>query len=552
MQRDLRTLQHLAAMPFLDRLELAAVSNSADRTMHDVVTNLKDRELVASIRHSTDLIASTRRLYVTKLGLRWLAEQEDEDVLDLLQRYPVSRHWQRILLERLDAVGVIYRLASYVADVGGALSFKWYRSSPLDAGMFLPDGRAIGVVRQGATSDRTGFSKRVWRLLETGMARPDALLVIVPDEMRMRHSRGLFRRARVPVRLALEKRVALGSSSHEVWHLPSFNTVTDLRTFMSNPTSGGSLPVEQRLARPLMPRDIEVPDRGFDCPDHLLPAVLTPALKRTMDILADWSWITHKDLNGLLGVTAQRTSQLTIPLVSAKLARRIHMGGKERLGLTDWGIAVLARRDRTSVGGLRNQWSVEPKDERAPLSWQNVSGRRSRLLARNMEHTDAVHGFLAHLSRQAKASRYRVVMLEPPHRASRFFEHNHKMRSIHPDAFGIISKRNKTLPFFLEWERRAVRPGTMAERLAPYLRYYSTHNPTDDHGAYPAVLIVFDDVLVESRFLGVAGKEMARTRVDLPLWVSHKEALEKEGPLGKAWRSPDVLEATYAFTKVAA
>ena len=93
MQRDLRTVQYLAAMPFLDRLELAAVSNTADRTMHDVVTDLKDRKLVASIRHSTDLIASTRRVYVTRLGLRWLAEQEDEDVLDLLQRYPVSRHW---------------------------------------------------------------------------------------------------------------------------------------------------------------------------------------------------------------------------------------------------------------------------------------------------------------------------------------------------------------------------------------------------------------------------------------------------------------------------
>ena len=83
-------------------------------------------------------------------------------------------------------------------------------------------------------------------------------------------------------------------------------------------------------------------------------------------------------------------------------------------------------------------------------------------------------------------------MLEPPHRASRFFEHNYKMRSIHPDAFGILRRRDKTLPFFLEWERRAVRPGTMAERLAPYLRYYSSHDPTDDHGAYPVVLIIWE------------------------------------------------------------
>lgn len=63
---------------------------------------------------------------------------------------------------------------------------------------------------------------------------------------------------------------------------------------------------------------------------------------------------------------------------------------------------MLARRDRTSVGGLRRQWSVERADEDAPASWENVPGRWSRLLARNMEHTDAVHGFLARVANQAK------------------------------------------------------------------------------------------------------------------------------------------------------
>ena len=49
-----------------------------------------------------------------------------------------------------------------------------------------------------------------------------------------------------------------------------------------------------------------------------------------------------------------------------------------------------------------------------------------------------------------------------------------------------------TFPFFLGWERRAVRPATMARRLAPYLRYYSSKWPMDDHGAVPVVLVVFD------------------------------------------------------------
>ena len=78
-----------------------------------------------------------------------------------------------------------------------------------------------------------------------------------------------------------------------------------------------------------------------------------------------------------------------------------------------------------------------------------------------------------------------------------------------------------TWPFFLEWDCRAVRPATMATRLAPYLRYYSTRRPTDDHGVRPSVLIVFDDDIAATHFLRVAQDEMQRTRVQVPLWVSH-------------------------------
>ena len=547
MDRDIRTLKYLASMPLLDRLDLAAVSDVPDRTMHDVVASLKKKGLVSWVRHSTEYMASTRRLYVTREGLRILAEQVEVDVLDLIQFYPVSRHWQRNLLARLDAVGVIYRLATWVAILAGALRFRWYRRSPLDAGIVLGDGRAIGVLRQGATTDKTGFSKRIWRLLDSDIKDLNALLVIVPNEMRMRHTRRLLRNTLVPVFLALEKYVAQNMASQKIWHMPSVSAVTDLDSILNNLSSRGILPEEQPLMRSLMPREIEDLDGDLYVPEHLLPAALKPGMKRTMDVLADWPWLNHKDLSGLLGVTAQRTSQLTIPLVSGQLAHRIQMGGRERLALSEWGLAVLARRDRTSVGRLRSQWSVESVDDKAPHTWRDVVGRRSRLLARNMEHTQSVHGFLAQLSRQAKARNFSVQLLEPPHKATRYFQHNHKVRSIHPDAFGILEKGDKLLPFFLEWERRAVRPGTMADRLAPYLRYYSSFDPLDDHGAYPLVLIVFDDMLVESRFHSVAHREMARTGIKLPLWVSHKELIEKVGPLGKAWRNPDYLEYTDAF-----
>ena len=42
---------------------------------------------------------------------------------------------------------------------------------------------------------------------------------------------------------------------------------------------------------------------------------------------------------------------------------------------------------------------------------------------------------------------------------------------------------------------------TMSARLAPYLRYYTSAHPLDDHGVKPFVLIVLENVTAEERFL---------------------------------------------------
>ena len=156
----------------------------------------------------------------------------------------------------------------------------------------------------------------------------------------------------------------------------------------------------------------------------------------------------------------------------------------------------------------KRRWSVAPEDADAPFEWRNLTGRRSRQLLRNIEHTAAVHGFLAALTAQAPLLGWEIAQLDPPRRASRHFRHDGGMRAVNPDAFGVLTRDDTRWPFFLEWERRAVRPSTMSERLAPYLRYYSSHRPTDDHGTRPSVLVVFDDEIAHTHFLRVAREEM--------------------------------------------
>ena len=93
-----------------------------------------------------------------------------------------------------------------------------------------------------------------------------------------------------------------------------------------------------------------------------------------------------------------------------------------------------------------------------------------------------------------------------------------------------------------------MRPTTMAARIAPYLRYYAApRHPLDDHGAIPAVLVVFDDDIAAGHFVRVAADEMRRTGIRVPLWVSHKASLERLGPLGAAWRRPGSFRPECAF-----
>ena len=143
------------------------------------------------------------------------------------------------------------------------------------------------------------------------------------------------------------------------------------------------------------------------------------------------------------------------------VARALASG--RRLTLTDLGLAMLARRDRTAVGLARRRWSAAPTNAG---EWRDVTGRRSRQFLRDMEHTAAVHGFIAALADQACDLGWEIDQIDPSFRASRYFRHFGVRRSIHPDAFGMLRGGGRVWPFFLEWERRAVRPVTMTPGIA--------------------------------------------------------------------------------------
>ena len=548
VERSVVALRFLATMPLLDRLELAAVSGMYEEASHKALDFLRREGLADCLRHASPITSSTRRWYLTADGLDRLALEENAGVDRLLRTRPVSAHWQRLLLARLDPVAVIYRLASALASVEGSFQFRWYRASPLDAAVGLPGGRSFGIIRQGATTDRTALAERVNWLVSSREALPRGLLALLPDETRLYQARRLLARYPGPVYLALERDAARYLAEDAAWRIPSNDSVLTLNEVMGYLRPGGGLPHEPPRSKASLPGSIVLPGADGDVANHLLPVLLKPADKRMLDCLSDWPWATVEDLCGILDLSDSRVWRRAAWLGDLGLVSTGALKGKRRLALSRRGLAFLARRDRTSVSAAFRRWSAEPVDQRPLSCWRDVPGGRSRPLARTMEHTQAVHRFMGALIRQEKwTPGCRVLQVSPPHHSTRYFPHRGRLRSVHPDGFGVVRAGGKTLPFFLEWERRAMNPSTMAARLAPYLRYYSSNRPLDDHGHRPLVLVVFDDYLAEGNFLGVARSEMERARVNVPLWVSYRELLERVGPLGKAWRNPEVLEPSSAF-----
>ncbi len=525
---DLELLDTLASMPFIDRLEAVALTGSSRGAVYEGFGRLDDAGLAASVPHASDLIPPTRRYRITADGLRRLAESGDATIDELLVVRPVSAQWLRIAVDRIDALAVIYRLSSALANVAHPIELRLYRAMPLDAALTLPGGKTVGIIRQGLTADRSAFSRRLWKL--RGVPLPGVVLVLTTDEVRLRHARKKTPRT-VNALLALDRDAVLARPGDRVWRPAAYGAPIDLRDALERLAPGGEVPEETPPSRTDMPGD------GVLDPSRALPVLLSPAEKRTLDLISDWPWIQRGELASLMAVSEPRASQLTSPLEGFGLVAR-PIEGSGRMALTDRGLSLLARRDRTSVAVARRRWSVTPLDYEAPLQWRNVTGGRSRQLLRNIEHTQAVHAFIASLARQAHALDWELVQIDPPTRASRHFRNEGGNRSVNPDAFGVLSRGPSTWPFFLEWERRAVRPSTMADRIAPYIRYFSSHRPTDDHGARPAVFIVFDDDLAAIHFMRVAREEMQAAEVEVPLWVSHRQAIEELGPLGRAWRRP--------------
>ena len=532
-EREMQVLRALASTPFADTLELAVILGEAYATVHRALTGLLADGIAGRVNHGTVHLPTSGRWFLTTEGV-----EEASEALGFatpsafVSSYPVSQQWLTLLLRRMDAVAAVYRLATALSPGHSSRRSRveFHRRGRFDATITLHDGRSFGVVRQGLGLRRRSLHDRLRAIAQYDPSRrPGTVLVLVPSTWEQRLAARLCERIHLhDCYVAEESRYALESETDRLWlertwtYGDEYHTLHDVRSRCSRDRGWlmqqrgrrrASLPHPERMAR-------SAPAFG-----------LSPSEKRVLDIVTDHPMLPREHLGRWLGVSEGRVSQVMRSLVDTWSLIESHgRRGRIRYTLSDGGIRHVAHRDRAQIPAAREAWSTALTTD--------CHGRRRHLghridtWARQTRHADAVTWFLSELAAETLADdESELLWTLPTERAVRSVRRGEP--SIAPDAVGELIAGDSTVPFYLECEHRARHPRGVRAKLRPYLRYYRSGQPEQDHPPFPFTLFVVDGEDVEETYVRTSSGMRSMT---VPVLVSCRPVLERSGILGRSWR----------------
>ena len=528
-----RILDALARLPFIDAGELSLILGQPPATVHRALVGLLDDGAVQRVSHGTAHLPSSHRYHLTKNGITEAADALGYDApSDFVRAYPVSRQWLTLLLRRLDAVALVYRLAATLSPGVDALETRveFQRRGRFDAIVTLHNGRSFGVVRQGLALRRRSLYDRLRAIVEYHHnRRPSMVLVLVPSPWEQRLTDEFCLNADLrDYYVAVESRDTLEGWDRSEWIGSNWTfgrTYRTLEQVVSQADPGGwfhpGAPERKRASLP-------DPERLV----HAAPAFgISPAEKRALDLITDHPMIPREHLARWLGVSDGRVSQLTRSLQDPwALIEQHGRRGNVRYTLSDRGIRYITRRDRAQLSTTMAAWSTE--DTTDHRGQPRPLGHRIHTWARQTRHADGITWFLSELAAEARDdSASELQWSVPTARADRAF--NRGDDAIAPDAVGHLLTGGLHVPFCLEYELRARHPRGVAARLRPYSRYYRSDAPRNDQPPFPTTLFVVDTAEVAGTYASTASRMPAMT---LPILVSSREVLSDRGLLGRSWR----------------
>ena len=526
-------LDALSRTPFVDSAELARILGEPHATVHRALADLLADGIVGRVSHGTAHLPSSQRYHLTAKGVREASETLCfATPSDFVRAYPMSREWLTLLIRRMDAVVSVYRLAALMSPgIDGLRSrVEFHRRGRFDATIMLNDGRSFGVVRQGLALRRRSLYDRLRAIAEYDYSRrPGVVLVLVPSVWEERlTTRFCDDRNIDDCYVAVESKDALARRDLRIWCSTSWvigSSYFSLKGVISHSSPGGG-PSTQSPER----KRASIPN-----PERMARAApafgVSPAEKRTLDLITDHPMIPREHLATWLGVSEGRVSQMMRSLVDTwGLVERLGKRGDTRYTLSAEGIRYVTHRDRAQLPTTRGIWSTALTTDKQGR--RRHAGHRIETWARQTKHTDGITWFLSKLQAETRADpNSELLWSVPTARSDRAY--NWGDSAIAPDALGELVTGGIHIPFYFEHELRARHPRGVLARLRPYESYYWSPEHKDDQPPFPTTLFVVDTEEVEDTYVHTAAN---MGRMSLPILVSCTPVLSDKGILGRSWR----------------
>ena len=514
--------------PFASSNEIRSMrgADHLPSTVHRSLDALERDGYLSSIDHYSEVRnKAVKRRFPTEKTVALLCDHFERSEEIILKSFRIHKRIQDSLLHRIDNVALCYKLA---ADIGDKLdgtraipvTVEFETSGPVDAVIRLSDDRNLAVAVQTVTHTPKSSGDKLWTMSrETRL--PSKYLVITTDRFEKRRAKvrlGRFQRS-IPTAVATVREVMALGPDVRSWLYPIGQRERALADVLNEslPTRG-YLPVWRSH-----PKNVYMP-ADFQGAEYY---PLTVRQRRVLRLLSDWPLLKFNDLKVLMGglytkvVKTMLDELIELSLVST----RVRMLKSQRYALSDDGLMLLQRGNRTSLANAKKSWSLDSPDPQ--------HGRLIRKLIREARHTDGIQRFASKLKSEHRGG----LEIVPEHRAARNYFMGGKNYIIRPDAAFILQVDGRRQTVVLEYERSATTPSKLRLKIRAWLNYMSGPHAIDEFEGQLILLFVFPTSVVERKFLTLASEMCRERNLTLPAATSNEDLLwTQDGKIkGASW-----------------
>ena len=158
---------------------------------------------------------------------------------------------------------------------------------------------------------------------------------------------------------------------------------------------------------------------------------------------------------------------------------------------------------------------------------------------RRVEHNTSIYGFFAQLCQathheREQGHRHHLLWWEMGTFIWRRYRDHDRMHNVRPDALAAYQIGERTIRFWLEWDRNTMNTKDLAEKFESYQYYIRAREWSREHQLLPWLLIVVPNHDQELRMVRIATQNLGAVS-GLTLRITTVSRIADRGPLGEIW-----------------